>query len=159
MRFVEVKSAAQSDMQSLHRARERLVAGRTALLNHLRAVLLERGITVPQGRRKLEKELPGIIADETSSLSSRIRQLVSDLREEWQVLDDRIAVFDTEFVSQARMDEATRRLTTVPGIGSINATALVAAVGDGKAPHPGRHRRFRLRTRAIPGCRRLRRRS
>jgi len=138
MRFVEVKSAAQSDMQSLHRARERLVAERTALINHLRAVLLERGITVPQGRRKLEKELPGIISDETLSLSPRIRQLVSDLREEWQVLDDRIAVFDTEFVSQARMDEATRRLTTVPGIGSINATALVAAVGDGKAFARGR---------------------
>ncbi len=136
MRFVEVKSEAQSDMQSLHRARERLVAERTALINHLRAVLLERGITVPQRRRKLDKELPGIIADATSGLSSRIRQLVSDLREEWQVLDDRIAAFDTEFVSQARMDEAARRLTTVPGIGSINATALVVDAGR----LPARHR-------------------
>src|SRR6266851_7647522 len=138
MRFVTVTSEAQSDMQSLHRARERLVAERTALINHLRAVLLERGITVPQGRRKLEKELPGIIADATSGLSSRIRQLVSDLREEWQALDDRIAAFEVEFLSQARTDEAARRLTTVPGIGSINATALVAAVGDGKAFARGR---------------------
>ena len=138
MRFVGVKSEAQSDMQSLHRARERLVAERTALINHLRAVLLERGITVPQGRRKLEKELHGIIADETSGLSSRIRQLVNDLREEWQTLDGRIAVFDGEFVSQARTDEAARRLATVPGIGSINATALVAAVGDARAFARGR---------------------
>lgn len=53
MRFVPVKSVAQSDVQALHRARERLVAERTALINHLRALLLERGITVPQGRRKL----------------------------------------------------------------------------------------------------------
>jgi transposase len=139
MRFVAIKSEAQLDMQSLHRARERLVAERTALINHLRAVLLERGIGVPQGRRKLEAELPGILADETSGLSRRIRQLVSDLREEWQALDDRITAFDTEFVSLARTDEAALRLTTVPGIGSINATALVAAVGDGKAFARGRN--------------------
>lgn len=91
MRFVEVKTQAQSDMQSLHRARERLVAERTALINHLRALLLERGITVAQGRRKLEKELPGILADEASGLTVRIRRLLHDLREEWQGLDDRIA--------------------------------------------------------------------
>ncbi|TWB67813.1 transposase [Nitrospirillum amazonense] len=138
MRFVEVKTQAQSDMQSLHRARERLVNDRTALINHLRALLLERGITVAQGRRKLEKELPGILADEALGLSPRIRQLVSDLREEWQGLDHRIAAFDTEFVAQARNDETVRRLISVPGIGSINATALVAAVGDGRAFARGR---------------------
>ena len=54
MRFVEVKSEEQLDMQSLHRARDRLVGERTALINQLRAFLMERGIIVPQGRRKLE---------------------------------------------------------------------------------------------------------
>jgi transposase len=53
MHFVEVKSEAQLDMQTLHRARERLVGERTSLINQLRAILLERGISVPQGRRKL----------------------------------------------------------------------------------------------------------
>lgn len=115
MRFVAVKSETQLDMQSLHRARERLVSKRTALINHVRAVLLERGVTVAQGRRKLEKELHSILADETAEVSVRIRQLVRDFREEWQALDDRIAAFDAEFVSQARTDEATRRLLTVPG--------------------------------------------
>ena len=57
MRFVEVKSQAQSDIQALHRARERLVSERTALINPLRALLLERGIVAPQGRRKLEEQL------------------------------------------------------------------------------------------------------
>ena len=138
MRFVPLKSEEQLDMQSLHRARERLVAERTALINQLRAVLLERGITVPQGRRKLERALVVILADDASDLSARIRQLVSDLRREWQTLDDRIAAFDTEFASRARADEAASRLATVPGIGSINATALVAAVGDGSAFARGR---------------------
>jgi transposase len=129
MRFVPVKSEAQSDLQSLHRARERLVAERTALINHLRAVLLERGIIVAQGRRKLEKELPGILADTALRMSPRIRHLISDLREEWYTLDHRITSFDAELVSLARTDDAARQLASVPGIGSINATALVAAVG------------------------------
>src|SRR6478735_11272228 len=69
MRFVEIKSEAQLDMQTLHRARERLVAERTALINQVRSVLLERGITIAQGRHKLENQLPGILADEALGLS------------------------------------------------------------------------------------------
>src|SRR6516225_12421543 len=57
MRFVALKSEAQLDVQSLHRSRDRLVGERTALINQLRAVLLERGIVVPRGRRKLERHL------------------------------------------------------------------------------------------------------
>jgi transposase len=52
MRFVELKSEEQLDMQTLHRARDRLVGERTALINQLRAILLERGSTVPQGRTR-----------------------------------------------------------------------------------------------------------
>src|SRR5258707_13167854 len=57
MRFVELKSEEQLDMQTLHRARARLVGERTALISRLRAVLLERGIVVPQGRRRLEQDI------------------------------------------------------------------------------------------------------
>src|SRR5690606_5934018 len=75
MRFVPVKSDAQSDIQALHRARSRLVAERAALINHLRALLLERGIVMAQGRRKLEDAL-SVFADENDPrLSSRIRAL------------------------------------------------------------------------------------
>jgi transposase len=139
MRFVEVKSQAQSDIQALHRARERLVSERTALINHLRALLLERGIVAPQGRRKLEEQL-STFADEDGieALSPRIRVLIEDLRTEWRTLDERIAVFDGEFVRMARDDEAVRRLTKIPGIGTINATALAAAVGNACAFRRGR---------------------
>ena len=68
------------------------------MINQVRSVLLERGITVAQGRRKLEKQLPGILADESLGLSIRIRCLISGLREEWQRLNERIAAFDAEFV-------------------------------------------------------------
>ena len=90
IRFVEIKSEMQLEMQTLHRARERLVAERTALINQARSVLLERGITIAQGRHKLENQLPGILADESLGLSIRIRRLIGDLREEWQGLNERM---------------------------------------------------------------------
>jgi transposase len=140
MRFVPVKSQDQSDIQALHRARERLVSERTALINHLRALLLERGIVVPQGRRKLEVALETFADDEgdIGPLSPRIRMLIEDIRAEWRLLDHRIASFDAEFIRMARHDEAARRLVSIPGIGTINATALVAAVGNAEAFERGR---------------------
>jgi transposase len=135
MRFVELKSEEQLDMQSLHRARSRLVGERTALINQLRAVLLERGITVAQGRRKLEEHLALLLGEEDSRplpLSPRTRLLIEDMRLQWSELDRRIAAFDAEFVAAARNDDAARRLATIPGIGVLNATALVAAVGDAR---------------------------
>src|SRR6202008_2029735 len=83
MRFVELKSAEQLDMQSLHRVRDRLVGERTALINQLRAVLMERGITVPQGRRKLEQHVVAMLdGDSDASVSPRMRQLIDDMRAE-----------------------------------------------------------------------------
>ena len=69
MRFVELKSEAQLDVQTLHRVRDRLVGERTALINQLRAVLLERGITIPQGRRKLERHLAALLASDERSFA------------------------------------------------------------------------------------------
>src|SRR6201984_1535716 len=87
MRFVELKSQEQLDMQTLHRSRDRLVGERTALINQLRAILLERGITVPQGRRKLEEQLAEVLAvGGGASLSSRMPRLVDDMRTEWHAL-------------------------------------------------------------------------
>ena len=133
MRFVELKSESQLDAQTLHRARDRLVGERTALINQLRAVLLERGITIPQGRRKLEQHLEAMmVSDGAHALSPRIRQLIDDMRAEWLELDRRIAAFDNEFAAFARSDADARRLATIPGIGVLNATALLATIGDGQ---------------------------
>ncbi len=138
MRFVELKREVQLDMQSLHRARDRLVGQRTALINQLRGVLLERGIVVPQGRRKLELQLDALMAEEEVPLSPRVRTLVNDMRAEWRELDRRIALLDDEFAAQARDDETSRLLATIPGIGVLNATALAAAVGRAETFNRGR---------------------
>src|SRR3954452_14433711 len=97
MRFVELKSAEQLDVQTLHRVRDRLVGERTALINQLRAVLLERGTSVAQGRRSLERYVTAmLLSGNDLSLSPRMRQLIADMRAEWLGLDQRIAVLDNE---------------------------------------------------------------
>ena len=130
MRFVELKSQEQLDIQTLHRVRSRLVAERTSLINQLRAILLERGVIFPVGRRKLELGVDGMLAGDDAPLSPRVRHLVGELRGEWKELDAKIEALNGEFVELARNDAATRRLTSIPGVGVLNATALIAAVGD-----------------------------
>jgi transposase len=130
MRFVALKSQEQLDMQTLHRARDRAVGERTSLMNQLRAVLLERGVIVPQGRARLRVRVTQLLRQGAEELSSRIRLLIEDMLTRWQALDERIVTFDSEFAAEAKRNEAACRLTSIPGIGALNATALVAAVGD-----------------------------
>jgi transposase len=133
MRFVELKSQEQLDIQSLHRVRSRLVTARTTLTNQLRALLLERGMTFAKGRRKFEVALDALLADAERLAQGRIRQLLVDMREEWSALDQRIDALDEEFIALARTDEVARRLISIPGIGALNATALIAAVGQAES--------------------------
>ncbi|MBB4201104.1 transposase [Rhodoblastus sphagnicola] len=85
MRFVDVKYQDQLDMQTLHRSRDRLVGDRTALINRVRAVLLERGIIVPQDKRALEQYLTSLTDDgsDASGVSPRMLTLVADARPKW----------------------------------------------------------------------------
>ena len=138
MRFVALKSEAQLDMQSLHRVRDRLVGERTALMNQIRGLLLERGLVVPQGKSRLAVALSDLLDGEANALAPRMRVLMRDLREQWRALDERISAFDAEFAETAKADEDARRLLSIPGIGALNATALVAAVGDATAFARGR---------------------
>src|SRR5215207_2059863 len=102
MRFVELTSEEQLDLQSLHRVRSRLVAARTTLMNQLRAILLERGIVIAKGRCRLEQALHELLADPDLAISGRMRQLVADMRAEWAALDRRIEALNSEFVERAR---------------------------------------------------------
>jgi transposase len=130
MRFVELKSTDQLDMQTLHRVRDQLVGERTSLMNQIRSLLLERGHIVPQGRAKLAVRLAELLDGDEPVLGARIHRLVDDMRARWHALNERITDLDAEFTEAARADARTQRLLTIPGIGALNATALVAAVGN-----------------------------
>ena len=138
MRFVPIKTEQQLDLQAVHRVRERWVMRRTAVVNQLRGLLLERGLTVPKGRRHLEELLPEISADAADELSDSFRMLLAQLNRELDELAARIGEMDSVIAQTAREHEACRRLTTIPGIGPVTATALVAAIGNGAAFRKGR---------------------
>lgn len=139
MRFVELKTQEQLDMQTLHRSRDRLVAERTALINQLRAILLERGIVVPKGKHTLERYLVGLMDEQDANgLRPRMRMLIADVRAQWLELDRRIVVFDKEFTAFAKENQDARRLATIPGVGVMIASALIAAIGKAEAFEHGR---------------------
>ena len=137
-RFVPPKSNEQLDLQALHRVRSRLVSQRTAVINQIRGFLLERGIIVRQGLRFLRQLLPDILAKRTNVLSPRMVRIVSDLAGDWRQLDDRIETVTDEIETLAKADDNCRRVMTVPGIGPIISSAMVAAIGNGSAFAKGR---------------------
>lgn len=138
MRFVTLKTEEQLDMQSVHRVRQRLVGVRRTLVNQLRAILFERGISVAQGRQKLQRAVDRLLAEPDVPLSRGIHALVSDIREEWRDLDTRIGSLNDTIAAEARDDSAARRLISIPGIGVLGATGLTAAIGDGSGFRRGR---------------------
>jgi transposase len=138
MKFVATKTADQLDLQALHRVRDRLVSQRTGIINQIRAFLLERGVAVRQGQRFLRAELPDILATRADVLSPRMMRLIEDLAGDWRRLDERVGGLSDEIEALARRDAGCERLMSVPGVGPIIASAMVAAIGSGEAFSKGR---------------------
>jgi transposase len=138
MRFVPIKSDDQLDMQSLHRVRERWVMRRTAVVNQIRGLLLERGITVRKGRCHLDAVLPGLLEEASINLSGAVRLLLAQLKLELDQLTIRLEEADVMIQKAAQQSEVCRRLDAIPGIGPLTATALIAAIGNGATFRKGR---------------------
>jgi transposase len=138
MNFVTIKSPEQLDLQALHRLRERLVSQRTGVINQIRAFLLERGIAVAKGYHALRRELPEILATRDDVLSPRMRQTIEELTEDWRYLDRRVEQVSGVIQATAENEGSCDRLMTVPGIGPIISTAIVASIGDGSSFTRGR---------------------
>jgi len=138
MRFVQIKQMEQVDLQALHRARDLAVNTRTRLICQMRAFCLEYGVTMRTGVGVFRIDLPKALADESNDLTPAMRRLVHELWDQFQQLEARIRTATREIESIAQRSDVARRLATVPGIGPIGATAIVAAVGDGKQFRRGR---------------------
>jgi transposase len=138
MRFVPIKSDDQLDLQSLHRVRERWVSRRTAVINQMRGLLLERGITVRKGRRYIEAALPGILEDADAKLSGASRLLLAQLKLELDQMAKRLEDADALIKRTALDHEDCQRLVKIPGLGPVTATAVIAAIGNGAAFRKGR---------------------
>jgi len=138
MKFVATKTTDQLDLQALHRVRERLVSQRTGIINQIRAFLLERGIAARQGQRFLRAGLPTILTTPPDVLSPRMVRIIEGLASDWRRLDERIEGLSSEIKAIACQDSSCERLMSVPGIGPIISSAMVAAIGTGDTFSKGR---------------------
>ena len=128
----------QLDLQALHRVRFRLVSRRTATINQIRAFLIEQGIAVRTGAHSLRKSLFPILQNREDEISPRMSDIIVGLYEDWLWLDERIESTTSEIERISKCEPNCQRLMSVPGIGPIISTAMVAAVGTGEAFDRGR---------------------
>ena len=138
LRFVQEKSQDQLDLQACHRVRARLVSRRTATINQIRAFLIEQGIAVRSGPRALRTSLCAILENRKDEISPRMARLILDLYKDWCHLDERIDTVTGEIEELSRIEAKCQRLMSVPGIGPVISTGLVAAIGSGEAFERGR---------------------
>ncbi len=137
MRFVPVKSAEQQASGVVFRARDLLVRQRTQIINAVRGHFAEYGQVVPKGICYVERLLERIDRDD-SDLPQAARASLEVLAEVLQKLDEQVALLDREIARRAREDEACRRLMTIPGVGPVTASALVALAPSPEAFRCGR---------------------
>ena len=138
MRFVQIKTDEQLDVQAMHRVRDRLVQRRTALINEIRGFLLERGITFAPQPKHLSKNLPAVIEDAEQNLTPRLRWLLNRMWQEWKQMELEIKAITDEIERISKEDSLCRRLQQIPGFGPLVSTATVAAIGNGSAFRRGR---------------------
>jgi transposase len=138
MRYVELKSADQQDIQAVHRVRAELIKQRTGKANQVRGLVGEYGLVAPVRIGHLRRALPEWLEDATNGLSERFRRLLAGLAEDLRGLDERIEAVDEELAAIVRETPAAQRLLSLRGVGPTTATALVAALGTGDSFARGR---------------------
>lgn len=117
MRFVPKKSVDQQDVQSLHRARRRMVNHRTALVSQMRGILLDRGIAFGQSITRARRMIPVIVQDRSNELTDLCREILSSLLELMAQIDERVREFDRRIDQVFRTTDACQRVSRIRGVG------------------------------------------
>ncbi|MDH6146120.1 MULTISPECIES: IS110 family transposase [Paraburkholderia] len=137
-RFVAVKTEAQQAILALHRLRAQLMKFRIMQTNALRGLLYEFGEVLPEGYRAFADNISACLARVADRLPGL---LVDSLREQWtrvQAIDGEIAVLERRLAQAFRNNEDCRKLSDIPGVGLLTATAMAAAIGDARNFKSGR---------------------
>jgi transposase len=140
MKCVTPNTVEQQDLQNLHRVRERQIRTRTSLCNQIRGLLLEYGITIPQGRSKVRAKLVEMLDSDKIVHNQRgmWKQTFTRLYEELKELEERVIFLDEELTAISTKNQICKNLEKLKGVGPITSTALVAAVNDAKDFKNGR---------------------
>lgn len=130
MRFVAIKSLAQQDLQSLHRARENTITAKTAITNQCRGLLMEYGVTMDKGINKFKSQILWVLEDATNELTDTIRSLVSAQFELFKILCERQKEIENKITALSETQADYHRLLQVPGVGPTVASMILSSVGD-----------------------------
>jgi transposase len=139
MRFVTVKSVEQQDIQAAHRMRAILLRHCTAMINQMRRLLGERGLTISRSPEAFKRAIPELLSNSADELTSFCQTLLTELLQHLHALEERIHLIETSIQSFMKKSTLCKKIAEVPGIGPITATAVVAAVGDARQFRNGRH--------------------
>jgi transposase len=139
IRPVPVKTIEQHALAGLHRMRSAWMATRTARLNTLRGLLRELGQAIPAGARQVVPHVWALISEPDSIVPEPLRPVLAEAAREIGELEARIRDVERQLEGVARESPVVRRLRTIPGIGLLTATALVASLGEVKRFPSGRH--------------------
>jgi transposase len=131
MRFVPVKNVHQQGIMTMHRMRQGWIEERTALINRVRGLLAEFGLTMPQRTAALQR-IPEILEDASNEMPGAARVVLMAGWQHLGVINERIAELDREIRSHAKADESARRIMELPGVGALTASAVVAVIGDAR---------------------------
>jgi len=135
---VPVKSVEQQTLTALHRLRSRYVATRTSRINTLRGVLREFGLIIPRGGPRAVLRLEAVIGDTESDLPALLRPVLTETCLEIRALTERVEAIGRQLEASGHLMPVVARLSSIPGVGVLTATALVALVGDVRRFRSGR---------------------
>ena len=131
IRFVPVKTEHQQEISCLHRIRERLIKNKTAMSNQARGLLSEFGVVFPCGHKALLNGLTSVI--DNPQYSHRLQDMVIDMLSEYDITLNRLKGIEKQLGEFVDASESGKILRSIPGIGVINASALLAAIDKGQA--------------------------
>lgn len=138
MRFVPLKETWQQDLQLLHRRRQRLIQNKVALTNQIHSFLLEYGVVIPLSKAKFAQNIYRVM-DEKNELTDSVKVLLRDMIEEYGELLKKIESYTKNLESISEKNPLCARLKTIPGIGPLTSTAMIASVGDAREFNNGRN--------------------
>jgi transposase len=138
MRFVATKTVEQQSLLSLHRARDLLVRQRTQLINNLRGLVAEFGIFIPKGLARVIGFAEDITLGEVLDLPDIANEVIRNLSEQLMALHKQVRWYEERLKQVAKEDARVRLLRTIPGVGAVTASAIIASIGDGHQFKNGR---------------------
>ncbi|SIT50696.1 transposase (fragment) [Paraburkholderia piptadeniae] len=139
MRFVTVKSIEQQDIQAAHRMRAILLRHRTALINGMRGLLGERGLTIARSPEAFKRAMPELLRTSADELTLFCQTPLTELLQHLKAIEERIHLTEVSIQTFMKQSALCKKIAEVPDIGPITATAIVASVGDARQFRNGRH--------------------